>query len=323
MSASAQAANPTSTLSRFLDATLPQREIIVEPWAHQLRTVPWPIKQVEAERAQLGTALEIRLGLHLADEPAFMELLSFLPPEQCGLLLRAVGFTPATYDHLPAVDTTTDPLLRSWTRSSRPTDCDSAAQRAALATCVDMAGIDRLSHRLSPSHAPQLRRAIFLAMRDAGGCHTDESHPAFDGLHHMWNGYLRHGHPGLQGLGKRVIIAPPLAAGFATADLAIGRALVEVKASSEPAEHFPTWLNQLLCYLLLDRLDVFEWDTIALYLGWHAVTLTAPVTGLLAAGSSGPTPVLKDLRNEFRQAIGDELDEAATAHLRARFSTTI
>src|SRR4051794_18860989 len=113
MSLSAQAANPNSTLCTFLDARLPHRDIIVEQWIEQVHAAPCAVIDVDADRGWLGTALEVRLGLDLADKPAYWGLLSFLPAEQCHALLTAAGFAPADYDHMPAGGTT-DPLLLAW-----------------------------------------------------------------------------------------------------------------------------------------------------------------------------------------------------------------
>ncbi|MEU9870124.1 hypothetical protein AB0C87_19990 [Actinomadura sp. NPDC048021] len=103
------------------------------------------------------------------------------------------------------------------------------------------------------------------------------------------------------------------------ADLVKGRTLVEIKASAEPAKHCDAWLNQLLGYLFLDHLDIFCWEAVAIYLGWHATTLSVSVQSLLVASSAGTTPALSDLRAEFRKVIADKLDEAASWHLRDRY----
>ncbi|MFC6881537.1 MULTISPECIES: hypothetical protein [Actinomadura] len=318
MAVSDQAADPQSTLCKFLDLRLPQRGVVVDQWIKELQKTPWTVIDVDADRSLLGTALEIRMGLDLTDEPAHWGLLSFLPPEPCHALLSAAGFAPATYDHLPDSGTT-DPLLLSWHRITQPTQGQDAAQRAALVACINAACIDQLAHRLHATPAAQLRRSLFLALYGGGAGPLDENHPAFAGLHHMWNGYLRHGRQELQQLGRQTIVALPLAPGFATADLAVGRTLVEIKASTEPTHHLQVWLNQLLGYLLLDRLNIFGWEAIAVYLGWHATILTIPVANLLAAATVGPTPSLDQLRAEFHQAICPELDEAATFYLQARY----
>ncbi|MGI5207469.1 hypothetical protein ACQEU6_38555 [Spirillospora sp. CA-108201] len=120
-------------------------------------------------------------------------------------------------------------------------------------------------------------------------------------MHHMWQGYLRSGRQELTKLGERTVIAPSLSPGFAVADLVEGRTLVDIKASAEPAKHYGAWLNRLLGYLLLARFNIFCWEAVAIYLGWHAATLSISVRDLLATSSAGVTHGLSDLRAEFHK----------------------
>jgi hypothetical protein len=76
-------------------------------------------------------------------------------------------------------------------------------------------------------------------------------------------------------LGERVIVAPEPAHGFGIADVVIGRTLVDVKLAVEPtADDVVMWLRQLLGYVLLDRHDTFNLDTVAAYCGWSGQLLT-------------------------------------------------
>lgn len=318
MALSDQANDPSSTLNAFLDAHVPHRGLVAKQWIRQMRRTPWAPIDIEADRRRLGIALELRTGLDLADEPAHWGLLSFLPAGSCTDLLTAAGFTPAAYDHVPT-DDTSDPLLLAWIRRSRPDRCEGPLQRGALVACVELAGVEQIAHRLHANPAAQVRRSLLLTLQAARGGGVDENHPVFQGLHHMWQAYLRYGRQELMKLGERTVIAPSLSPGFAIADLVKGRTLVEIKASAEPAKHCDAWLNQLLGYLLLDHLDIFCWEAVAIYLGWHATTLSVSVQSLLVASSAGTTPALSDLRAEFRKVIADELDEAASWHLRDRY----
>jgi hypothetical protein len=57
-----------------------------------------------------------------------------------------------------------------------------------------------------------------------------------DGFAHLWEGYLTHGRRQLANAGAhRVILAPELGGGYGTADLVVGRFLVEVKTVFDPA----------------------------------------------------------------------------------------
>ena len=44
------------------------------------------------------------------------------------------------------------------------------------------------------------------------------------------------------------------------------------KAVLSPAVSFRRWLDQLLCYVLLDWPDIFSLDSVALYLGWQGLS---------------------------------------------------
>jgi hypothetical protein len=131
---------------------------------------------------------------------------------------------------------------------------------------------------------------------------------AITGLIHLWQGYLRHGRRQLLTLGNRVVLEPEFASGFGKADLIVGRCLVDVKAVRDPTKYYDFWLNQLLCYALLDWSDIFRLDTVAIYLGWHAMLIHEPLTALLAASTPGPTPSIADLRTDFRVQIQAEVD---------------
>lgn len=108
MSIAGQAVDPSSVLCRFLDERLPEREQVAGEWAGQASQGVWPGIAVDGDRRGLGVAAELRIGLDLAATPGYQDLLSFLPPDECEILLRGAGYTPA--GHL-AESGTTDPLL--------------------------------------------------------------------------------------------------------------------------------------------------------------------------------------------------------------------
>jgi hypothetical protein len=138
-------------------------------------------------------------------------------------------------------------------------------------------------------------------------------------LAHLWDGYHHHGRRRILALGDRVIVEPELASGFGKADLVIGRCLVDVKAALSPAAAFRRWLDQLLCYVLLDWPDTFGLDSVAFYLGWQGLLVHEPLTRLLTASAPSPTPTIADLRAEFRSRIRAETDDSLAARLRNRY----
>ena len=78
MSVTGQAGNPESVLSMFLDARLPQRDVVAQAWARQAETAPWSGIEIDPDhRRQLGSAIEIRIGLDVAAAPGYWDVLSF------------------------------------------------------------------------------------------------------------------------------------------------------------------------------------------------------------------------------------------------------
>jgi hypothetical protein len=120
MSVTGQAGNPESVLSAFLGASLPQRGVVAEAWARQAETAPWSGIETDPDwRRQLGSAIEIRIGLDVAEVLGYWHVLSFLSPDECRALLSAVGYSADGRENL--ADTgTTDPLLLDWRRVSHP-----------------------------------------------------------------------------------------------------------------------------------------------------------------------------------------------------------
>jgi hypothetical protein len=84
MSVTGQAGYPDSILCRFLNARLPQRDVVAQALARRAETASWSGIETPSEyRKQLGSAIEIRIGLDLGLSPGYWNLLSFLPPEEC------------------------------------------------------------------------------------------------------------------------------------------------------------------------------------------------------------------------------------------------
>ena len=324
MSIASQAAYPESALCRFLDARLPQRRLIVDDWARQVDKAPWSAITVAMDyRSGLGLAAEYRIGLDLSKAPGYWDLLSFLSPMECNVLLRGAGYCPADHEH--TIDTgTTDPLLLEWVRNRHPIAL-SEAQRLTLMACWAMAQMSDLADPYSQIPV-QSRRSFLAHLRSDlrwDARMVGRPHPVIDALSHLWQGYLSHGRHQLKGLGDRVVLAPELAGRFGIADLVVGGSLVEIKVALEPAKGLGQWLNQLLGYVLLDWFDILHIDALALYLGWQAKLMAMNLTDVLAVSTPGPTPALAPLREDFRQAIQADVDWSHQLQLRNRYPPPI
>jgi hypothetical protein len=317
MFVSQQARQDGSNLRRFLDARLPGRSAITSEWRSKLDDAPSREVAIEADRSHLGRAFEVRVGLDLADRPAHMNLLSYLPPAECQDLLLAAGFSVNVNPYIPDTGTV-DPLLRDWQRTSNPAVAvGDPAQLAALAACSNAVSMDNLDHKAGRDFSVELRRGFYTNLEEAGPNETDD--PTLRAMSLLWASYIEWGRSQLASLGERVLIAPELAPGFAVADLVIVRTLVELKTSSYAARDMDVWLNQLLAYLLLDRWNVLYIDRLALYVGWEALVLQAPVARLLAAATPGRSPDLSALRTEFYETLQEDIDHGACWRLRQMY----
>lgn len=325
MSVADQARYPGSVLCRFLDSRLPQLAVVAEDWAERTASAPWaPVWLPDSEsRQRVGLAAEMRIGLDLGDAPAYADLLSFLPPAEYGALLKAAGFSPD--DSPVAVTGTVDPLLLEWRRVEQPLTCDQD-QQAALASCLEAAGMRNVRSSFS-SRSVQVRR-LFQAQTHADFAQWQSEHPEgasergndLDAFTHLWEGYLAHGRRQLIGSDSgRVILAPDLGGGYGTADLVVGRCLVEVKTAFDPAAAMVAWLNQVLAYALLDWSNSLGVDTIAIYLGWQALLVSESLAQICAAATPGRTPSLEDLRADFHNAMQTDMDESFAMRMRQRY----
>jgi len=195
------------------------------------------------------------------------------------------------------------------------------ARRTVFTACLDLAALRQpMHHTLTRGWDVERRRALFAsAFIDSNEDHSARPH-LLAALEHCWSAYLAHGRRTLQEQGKKVIVAPELASGYAVADLVIGRTLLEVKLAVEPsAENITVWLRQLLGYTLADRHDTFAIDTIAVYCGWSGQLLTYPLPALLSASGQGGAPALARLRRDFRELLAGELDSYAAWRERQQY----
>lgn len=313
-----QAANPNSTLRRFLAVHLPHCECVVDSWSQTLSTSQPTELPVTTSSNVLGIGLELRIGLDLADTPAPWKWLSYLPPDRCLALINAAGFQHTPVGQLPPSGTT-DPVLLHWTRAEQPQTLNNPEQWQALASCLDLASIEDLIHKHAHDQTVDERRSWFLRITDDDHHTTTEAHT--QALGHAWNAYLHEGRSALAALGRPVVVAPEFAGGFGRGDLVLGHTLVDIKTGTASQEKLEEWLAQLLGYVLLDYENTLKLETIAAYCGWQPTLLTYPIAELLDHASAGPTPTLAALRDDFHAAIQPEVDGFAAWRLRQRSQT--
>lgn len=200
MSVTADVRNPHSTLRAFLDKHLPQRTEVADEWLGKLDACSRHGFAVNGSAARVGKALELRIGLDLAEEPAHWHLLGCLPPHDCAALLSAAGYAHRECD--PPTGTT-DPLLVEWTRASRPASIDSC-EREALGTVLTASDMDSVAHWFSERLNVEGRRSLLLRVQN----HRSIWPPAGEqyALEDLWQHYLTCGREQLLSLGGRVLL---------------------------------------------------------------------------------------------------------------------
>ncbi|SDN11400.1 hypothetical protein SAMN04488074_1357 [Lentzea albidocapillata subsp. violacea] len=314
-----QAKRRGTPLSRFLDEHLPHRDPVVEAWTTELASASRDGASTPAGgRDSIGWALELRIGLDLADAPPRLQELSYLPIDRCAALLAAAGFEHAPIGKLHT-NGTTDPVLQRWTRTHHPIDVDES-QLASLSACLLLDSFSQPMHRWGTKRTVDERRSLFASalLQEADLYGNAEILNAF---HRCWAVYLDRGRQGLLALGDKVIVAPEMANGYGVVDLVIGRTLVDVKLAIEPTDDdVAAWLRQLLGYVLLDRFDTFRFDAVAIYCGWRGQVLTWPLSTLLRSAASGPAPTLANLRADFHKELREDLDRYASWEERERYN---
>ncbi|MGW1682083.1 hypothetical protein [Saccharopolyspora sp. NPDC002376] len=309
-----QARRPTSVLCRLLKDRLPHRGEVEAGWAEMLQATPGPECGLRERWDDLGRALELRIGLDLCQRPEPSGLLTYLPAKRYAELLSSVGMKRKAARELPAA-ITNDPVLMDWVRAPGPQPVDEERELRALTACLDLMEVRDLSHNHRDWSVEQ-RRFWFVAATEGGSLGAE--HEARDTLGKAWAQYVVQGREAFHELGDRVLVAPEIASGFGTGDLVVGDALVDIKLTRESAPPVDKWLRQLLGYLLLDWDDVLRIETLAVYAGWQGLMLSCPVNELLTAASSGPTPTLDALREEFRAALRPDFASFITRKRRQR-----
>jgi hypothetical protein len=299
-----QAERESSSLCRFLGDHLPELGEIEQAWAQQLKSAQGLRSGLVEGWDVVGGALEVRIGLDLAQYPEPRRLLTYLPQDRCSELLEATGFERWSSTAGPDSGTR-DPMLWSWRRTDHGRTVDVSAEELALATCLDLMEIDVLAHKYE-NWSVDHRRSCFLSLTDPHSFGRDRA--LIDALGMVWKAYVDRGREQFRDLGGHVMIAPELVGGFGIADLVVGRTLVEVKLSGAARPPVDQWLRQLLGYLLLDWDDMLRVESVAVYAAWQGLMLTCSVDQLLEAATKGSGRSLVDLRDSFRLAMRRDVD---------------
>jgi hypothetical protein len=87
--------DPDNVISMFLREQLPHRDEVLHRWERDLDSCRRRRRTAHGNFDQLlGRAIELRVGLDLASEPAYTDLAAALPDGQAETLWAAAGLTP-------------------------------------------------------------------------------------------------------------------------------------------------------------------------------------------------------------------------------------
>lgn len=290
---------------QYLNAVLPERRDFVQGWVDAVESVEADTFPID-DPQNVGSALELRISLDVAQYPGNMEVFSCLPPQYCQDIIEAAGFKRDMADAHPE---TVDPLLWSWIRDEKPHVYDRTQVRSLL-DCYAAAGAGYFAHKLNMRTVDE-RRTFFMEHYPSIAGNRKLPASVWQGLTQMWQLYVADGRDLFEELGKEAASSPVMARGFATADMVVGQTIVDVKAQRKPADKMRETFDQVLCYALLDRYDRFSVNSIAAYFGWHATMVKADLADIIASSSRGKPPDIDELRDGFEKAIIDDLKRAA------------
>lgn len=290
----------------MLDELLPRRSEIVDRWRSRLDASSCSSLRMGGDWATAGKAVEIRLGLDVADEPEHWHALSYLAPDRCEQILTVAGYA------FPEVDSKLDPLLRAWHRHRRPTyDLNDPAHGYALGSCYYAAHLADIGYaaRHTLSISERRRIANIAGEPDLGVTDRLSQVDTQTGLAHLWRHYQDYGRSALLALGDRVLVSVPVGGGYGEADLVVGRTVVDIKVA-QATDAVDKWLDQVLAYALLDRLNTLFLTDVAVYAAWQGVLLHANLEEVIEAAAPAPAPTLSEIRDRFAMAMAPDLDDS-------------
>lgn len=284
---------PDNVISVFLHEQLPHREEVLHRWERELESCRHRRRTAFGISNQLlGRAIELRLGLDLACEPVYTDLVIALPEGEAELLWAAVGLAA-------------DAAGRYRRLSDRVTTLhqgNAESEVLALHQCLRLARVEDIQHQLgrrSELDGPKLR---WLFDHLNGVAIEPESANA---LISLWETYLKYGRAELLQLGKPITIRPRFADGFAVGDLIAGRTLIDVKLTADTTGKLQSWLDQVVGYALCDTPDQHRLEAVGIYHTREGFLKTWQLTDLLSLMSGRPI-ALHEIRRGFEVPLREE-----------------
>ncbi len=285
-------ADPSSPASHFLAERLPNRSVVTDAWAANLSSRHNPPHPPDWRyRSRAGSAFEMRLGLDLAAEAPYRDVLTMIPPSEAVRVLTAAGL------RTDVAVAEADAQLGGWRRTEQwdPSLAPDTVHRDAW----HLSEFAELLHKVKHPNQSQWRRIYSTLQQEMWEGNLDAEAESM--MHCLWDRYVHGGREALLGLGERCVVQPVFDDAFAVGDFVLGETLIDVKVYVDPVPALPTFLDQLVGYVLCDGADTFGIRSVGVYLGWQGVLLTASLDDVFETASLSASDLVA-ARQGFRVA---------------------
>ncbi|WP_433015841.1 hypothetical protein [Kribbella sp. CA-294648] len=290
--------DPTSPISSFFDEHLPHHEPFIRSWVKALRgRMPGnPMPAVKGPTL-IGDAIEMRIGLDLAQTLPYAELAAIVASTAGTDAISTLGYQPS-------VEGDTD--LTTWRKLPSRTDPDDVSdhdrQVAAARLCWQLACLESIVYPLSKTefNRPEDLRAFWTYQR------PEPSSDAIDVLLELWRRYAGPARTTLTSLGGPIVAKPSFANRFGEGDLLLGHTLLEVKSEQRPEDSLPRTLRQVLAYALADADDELAIESVGVYHAYEGRLVHWPLSRVLQRLSATGHASLVELRARFADVIATE-----------------
>jgi hypothetical protein len=284
---------PDNVISVFLREQLPHREEVLHRWERELESCRRRQRTASGNSDQLlGRAIELRVGLDLACEPVYTDLVLALPDGEAEPLWAAIGLTADVAGRYRRLSDRVRTLHQG----------NAESEILALHQCLRLARVEDIQHqfgRRSELNDPKLR----WLFDHLNGMAIEPANT--NALISLWEVYLKYGRAELLQLGQPVTIRPRFADGFAVGDLIAGRTLIDVKLAADTTGKLPSWLDQVVGYALCDTPDQHQLEAVGIYHAREGFLKTWQLTDLLNLMSGRPI-ALHEVRRGFEVPLREE-----------------
>lgn len=293
--------DPNSLVNAFFDEHLPHQVSLIRPWERTLRQrASRRVAPASRSPHLVGSAIEIRLGLDLAQALPYADLAAAVCSTTGHDALKALGYELTSHTGLGEE-------LSTWRKAgSLPANDlgdDRDLQTAAAKLCWQMAYIETVAFKLSKT---SMNSSDALAAFWALCPHPEPPDESINVLLNLWRRYTTYAQATLAGFGEPLRIRPSFASRFAVGDLLIGRTLIEVKCEQRPEESLPRTLRQVLGCALAEPDDDIAVDHVGVYHAYEGSLVHWTLAQALQILAADDHTSVAELRACFAETIAAE-----------------